>query len=153
MNRINYHSYSPHFIKKTKEKDVTLKSGKMNRFNLQFNSDIPRTSIYVSQDLYFLHYNSKDVEIIENVRKGLIQGLKTLRKRYKNGHFSIGNRMSKNTSNLLTKKSKTQRISQKHFFGHCKNQRNSADACDKCLSMEEKSTISKSSITSYLKTV
>ncbi|CAH8519612.1 unnamed protein product [Schistosoma guineensis] len=143
MNHINYHSYSPHFFKKSKETDVTLKSGKINRFSSQFYSDIPRTSIYVSQDLYFLHYNSKDVEIIENVRRGIIQGLKTLRK-----SFSTGNHVLKNTSDLLTKKSKTRRNSRRSSSGHFKNQRNSTSARDKCLSMEEKSTCSKSPITS-----
>ncbi|CAH8508814.1 unnamed protein product [Schistosoma bovis] len=148
MNHINYHSYGPHFIKKSKETDVTLKSGKINRFSSQFYSDIPRTSIYVSQDLYFLHYNSKDVEIIENVRRGIIQGLKTIRKKCKTGPFSTGNHMLKNTSDLLTKKYKTRRNSRKSSSGHSKNQRNSTSERDKCLSMEEKSTRSKSPITS-----
>ncbi|CAH8523838.1 unnamed protein product [Schistosoma margrebowiei] len=137
MNHINYHSYSPHFIKKSKETDVTLKSGKINR-----------TSIYVSQDLYFLHYNSKDVEIIKNVRKGIFQGLKTLRKRCKTGPFSTDNHMLKNTTDLLTKKSKTRRNSRTSSSGHHKNQRNSTGARDKCMSVEEKSTRSKSPITS-----
>ncbi|CAH8523856.1 unnamed protein product [Schistosoma margrebowiei] len=148
MNHINYHSYSPHFIKKSKETDVTLKSGKINRFSLRFYSDIPRTSIYVSQDLYFLHYNSKDVEIIKNVRKGIFQGLKTLRKRCKTGPFSTDNHMLKNTTDLLTKKSKTRRNSRTSSSGHHKNQRNSTGARDKCMSVEEKSTRSKSPITS-----
>lgn len=62
--------------------------------------------------------------------------------------FSTGNHVLKNASDLLTKKSKTRRNSRKSSSGHSKNQRNSTSARDKCLSMEEKSTCSKSRITS-----
>lgn len=62
--------------------------------------------------------------------------------------FSTGNHMLKNTSDLLTKKYKTRRNSRKSSSGHSKNQRNSTSERDKCLSMEEKSTRSKSPITS-----
>ena len=67
--------------------------------------------------------------------------------------FSIGNRMSINTPDLPSKKSKAQNISRKNSSGYYTNQRSKTRACDRFLPVEEKSVRSNSTITSYLKTV
>ncbi|CAH8482417.1 unnamed protein product [Schistosoma turkestanicum] len=100
----------------------------------------------MSQDLYFLYKNSKDVEIINNIRKALIQKLKDYGTGHKVGRILTEKHMSKTSSKPLIKTSVTHKVTRSHV-------KETTSGRDKSLSEEEKLKRSNQSTRSYLKTV
>ncbi|KAH8861665.1 hypothetical protein KSF78_0007561 [Schistosoma japonicum] len=114
MNRLNYHIYGTHPTKKSNERNIPLCSNETRNLIFQSYKDIPSSSVYMSQDLYFLYNNSRDIQVMKKVRKGIFIGLKTHKKCFKIGRMSTDKILSKNLPTHSDKKPRNQSSSHRH---------------------------------------